>query len=290
MRKTINNYVYGSNVNSKSTFTIPILPVQRTNVVIGLFTNTIGKIDWGDGSITNGDFSNLSYQSHNYTSLSDRNIIVTVAGGLSNVKEFKFNSAWRYNLNFGDFLKQFPRLQTVNISTYYATGYESNGYMTLTGGLESIPDTVENLIITNLSTTSKMTLNCNNFSSSSQLKKLVKNGSSAAFDVSFFITGDLSKIPAGINYLAFTTGSKISPNSFSYTPGRVWAKSIDRISLTRVGLLNTTMIDNILNDLKNSVEIAIGEKIIEIYGTRTSASDTAVLYLQQLGFTVTITA
>lgn len=46
---------------------------------------------------------------------------------------------------------------------------------------------------------------------------------------------------------------------------------------------------NILIDLANSVTSAIGDKVIYLRGARTSASDSAVSYLEGLGFTVTIT-
>lgn len=100
------------------------------------------------------------------------------------------------------------------------------------------------------------------------------------------VFGDLKNLPATLEYFKvvnFGAGSIID-----YTGvGKVFNSTIDTFYFNRA--IATAKLDQLLIDLANSVTNAIGDKIIYLRGTRSSASDSAVSYLEGLGFTVTIT-
>lgn len=192
-------------------------------------------------------------------------------------------------LDFGSFIKQFPKLYSIVIS-YYAQGIV-NQQAVVKGDLSQVPNSLRNFYIENKDFKNGITdvyMNISNFDANSQLSFFncaIQNTTNASFALR--VLGDIAKLPNNISY--FRINYVASNSSVTYTPGRVWRSNFNSfIFLTFT--LSSIIIDNILIDLANSVTSAVGGKLIQMKGTRTSASDSAVTYLQGLGFTVTITA
>lgn len=101
------------------------------------------------------------------------------------------------------------------------------------------------------------------------------------------IVGDLNNLPSTLEYFKivnFGTGS----NSTYTGVGKKFNAQFDTFYYNRT--LPTAQLDQLLIDLNDSITSAVGDKIIYLRGTRTTASDSAVLGLQSKAFTVTITA
>lgn len=95
-------------------------------------------------------------------------------------------------------------------------------------------------------------------------------------------TGDLALLPSTCNFVSFNgdNGSILSWSS----------RSSSAKILTIEGFPNVTNIDKALQDEANcTAPDSVSRKVIEIKGTRTSASDAAVQTLQSKGYTVSIT-
>lgn len=279
--------------------TIPVLPLDRFDLYISFWNS--GKLitNWGDGDIgvitpnvmKDATISNPAIISHSYSPKYDGDILISPTGGLKNVYSLSFFGATvnqgtpnRLNIDdFGKFINQFTNLYSLQISIYNYQNSSLQGI--ISGSLEDIPDSLKRYRIRTLDVTgAKATLNINNFSLNSQLEWLnIEDitGTSGHFARS----GNLKNLPPNINYFKdVQRGTAV----YSYTSGRVWRSDFDTLYLNRV--LTDTENDNILIDLANSVTSAVGDKIIRLRGVRTSASDAAVLYLEGLGFTVTIVA
>jgi hypothetical protein len=98
-------------------------------------------------------------------------------------------------------------------------------------------------------------------------------------------TGDIANLPSGLTYY-YNTGSNTTN---TYTAGRIWKTPFEYFYLRSVTGLSTTAVDNILIDMASSITTSAGNKTIDLQGTngaRTSASNSAVTYLQGIGFTV----
>lgn len=95
-------------------------------------------------------------------------------------------------------------------------------------------------------------------------------------------TGDLALLPSSCNFVSFNgdNGSILS-----------WSnRSSSAKILTIEGFPNITNIDKALQDEANcTAPDSVSRKVIEIKGSRTSASDAAVQTLQSKGYTVSIT-
>lgn len=95
-------------------------------------------------------------------------------------------------------------------------------------------------------------------------------------------TGDLALLPSTCNFVSFNgdNGSILSWSS----------RSPSAKILTIEGFPNITNIDKALQDEANcTAPDSVSRKVIEIKGSRTSASDAAVQTLQSKGYTVSIT-
>lgn len=95
-------------------------------------------------------------------------------------------------------------------------------------------------------------------------------------------TGDLALLPSTCNFVSFNGdyGSILSWSS----------RSSSAKILTIEGFPNITNIDKLLQDEANcTAPDSVSRKVIEIKGTRTSASDAAVQTLQSKGYTISIT-
>ena len=95
-------------------------------------------------------------------------------------------------------------------------------------------------------------------------------------------TGDLALLPSSCNFVSFNgdNGSILS-----------WSnRSSSAKILTIEGFPNITNIDKALQDEANcTAPDSVSKKVIEIKGSRTSASDAAVQTLQSKGYTVSVT-
>lgn len=95
-------------------------------------------------------------------------------------------------------------------------------------------------------------------------------------------TGDLALLPSTCNFVSFN-GDNGSILSWSSRSSSAKILSIE-------GFPNITNIDKLLQDEANcAAPDSVSHKVIEIKGTRTSASDSAVQTLQSKGYTVSIT-
>lgn len=195
-------------------------------------------------------------------------------------------------LDFGSFIKQFPNLYSFVIGGY--SYQDQQATVTIKGNLAEIPDSVEKVRISGpeingniyyQQTNKDLYLNLSSFSPTSKLRWFnVLYSENPNFSMNIKTIGDLSKLPKDV-YLF-----RLYPNyetNIIYTPGRTWAAAFSTLIIMWYAF-TPQQIDAILIDLAASVTTAIEEKIINLTGGRTAASDAAVAYLQGLGFTVTI--
>jgi len=121
------------------------------------------------------------------------------------------------------------------------------------------------------------------------------------------VSGDIANAPAGITYFLITGQNTVSgdianapagitffniqgQNTVTYTT-RTWPSVFSYFYLrpANTGIFTTAMVDKFLIDMAASITTASNEKAIDLRGNcgaRTAASDTAVIYLQGIGFTV----
>lgn len=91
------------------------------------------------------------------------------------------------------------------------------------------------------------------------------------------------------------SGLNVSNSDFEagidYNSGAQWSSVVSNISIQpSSNFLTTNQVDDILIDMADSINVAVGARFINLAGNndpRSSASDSAVTYLQGLGFTVT---
>lgn len=276
--------------------TIPVLPLDRFNLYISFWNSGKLTTNWGDGNVeeftpyvmTDATMGSPTSLSHDYSPKYDGDILISPTGGLKNVYSLGlFNSISSGNANrlniddFGKFINQFPNLYSLRINIYNYQNSSVQGIVS--GSLEDIPNTLKRYRISTFDIAgAKATLNINNFSPTSQLEWLNIEDITGATG-HFARSGNLKNLPPNINFFKdVQRGTAV----YSYTSGRVWRSDFDTFHLNRV--LTDAENDNILIDLANSVTSAVGDKVIYLRGARTSVSDSAVLYLEGLGFTVTL--
>ena len=190
--------------------------------------------------------------------------------------------------DFGVFINQFKNLKTLIIDI--ARNNENvDRKNTIKGDLSQIPNSLEKITIGSLQFQLNLTdlyLNVSNFSNTSNLKVFKRDSGTQTNIGTFTAYGNLAKLPSQLYYfkLALNTGT------FTYSGTKVWASSFDTLDIGNASL-SATETDNLLIDMANSITTAIGSKIIRLANCyRTTASDTAVAYLQSLGFTITVLA
>jgi hypothetical protein len=106
-----------------------------------------------------------------------------------------------------------------------------------------------------------------------------------SIDGSNTISGDVANLPTTINWVALEGFNSAN----TYTSPRTWQSTMKVVDLQPTPSFSSTDIDNILKDLSGSTVTWSPDKIITLKGTRTSASDGAVLYLTGSPRNVTIT-
>lgn len=191
----------------------------------------------------------------------------------------------KWNLqDFPNWLSQFPRLNSFSLTTN-SYGY-TQGRAVIGGDLALIPKHIKRVKIGVIEVGFTLVYNFDNTPNDSQLEEFHHQSDYTVYNGFLPTMGDIAKLPPNIKY--FHLHNFRASDLHTYTAGRIWRSDFDKFYFNKV--LSSTIIDNILNDMANSITTAIGEKIIYLRGTRTNASDDAVTYLQSLGFTVTITA
>lgn len=276
--------------------TIPVLSLDRFDLYISKWTSAPLFVNWGDGTmgnisniLTDGTVSNIAVKSQSYSPNFEGDIKIIASNGLKNIYSLTIFQATvatgkpnRLNiLDFGAFINQFPNLYSLRI---YCLNYlDNNRRGIMRGNLTDIPNSLKRLRISSFDFLSpRITLNVSLFSPQSQLEWF--NIETPTGNQIIAKTGDLKNLPPNIKFFKDVNGNA----TFTYTSGRTWRSDFDTLYLNKA--LTETETDNLLIDLANSVTSAIGGKVIYLRGTRTSSSDTAVTYLEGLGFTVTLTA
>lgn len=111
-------------------------------------------------------------------------------------------------------------------------------------------------------------------------------GTPKVFSVAFCnnLSGDLASVPNNILFF----------DSYNGNSKFTWTKSSSRTNILACRNLHCSNIDDMLNDMADKTASFAGQdtyyKTIDLVGTRTSASDTAVQTLQSKGYTVSITS
>lgn len=223
-----------------------------------------------------------------YPSLGVNDIYSIALDRLIGDLNFPTNHGDRYNIqSLSEFLNQFPNLYSYRINYYAYNVNEAKA--TIKGDIALVPKKLKKIHLRNIdlkSVTTNLFCNINMFPSDSELEYFFHEGFYAVAGNSLNIYGDLKYLPPLLNY--FDVRKVLSTAIITYSGGKVFPASFNKFYLNKI--LITAEIDLLLNDMASSITTAIGEKIIYLRGTRTSASDSAVTYLQGLGFTVTITA
>ena len=268
-------------------------------------------IDWGNGTYSNYstpkllDFTNYDRQTGFYAYANEMILMATPIDFTTKVrlnKGFKdvysiafFESGYRssnsypygkFVINdFGIFINQFINLKTLIIDIS-RTNENADRKNTVKGDLSQIPDSLEKITIGSLQFQVNLTdlyLNVSNFSNTSNLK-VFKRYSGAQSNIGTFTAyGNLAKLPSQLYYFKLDGNT----GTFTYTGTKIWASSFDTLDIGNASL-SVTETDNLLIDMANSITTAIGSKVIILANcNRTTASNTAVAYLQSLGFTIT---
>lgn len=271
-----------------------LYPFTNTKLV-GLSISTRNgniKIDKGDGSavyavspIKNTDFTTQSpsYYNINYTNPYTGNLKVIT--DLGNADVYSIGFSWvrdspeyqnKYNIPvLEDFFAQFPNLYSIYFDVY---AYGKYGYSLFAGNFAKLPNSVERVKIQILQSSGDRIINFNDYSINSKLKYF------EALNDAPRLTGDLKLPPL----CTFFKGTFPSSSTITYTSGKVWASSFDTLDIGNASL-SPTETDNLFNDMANSITTAIGSKVIRLANCyRTTASNSAVSYLQSLGFTITV--
>lgn len=110
-----------------------------------------------------------------------------------------------------------------------------------------------------------------------ELKKLSLHGSCNK------TTGDFKDIPASLNFINFT-GIVLAEGTYKFTGDTFAGRSFTVFKVNAI--LASAHLDALLVALSKATWT--GEKVVLLYGTRTSASDVAMSDLSNLGVTVTI--
>ncbi len=252
------------------------------------------EIDWKDGTpkttyitsknidstLSANNSSNVSLlPPHSFPANFIASVELNCLGGLNDVYSLYFGGyGMVINQDFSIFINQFTSLYSINIDIPHYDAY-------LNGDISQIPNSVEKFYIRDLRNSGNLYLNISNFNINSQLKEFKSIDGYYNHNGFTNIYGDLSKLPPLIKI--FTLKDNLA-NTLTYTSGKVWSSSFDTLDLGNA-TLSATDTDNLLIDMANSITTAIGSKVIRLANCyRTTASNTAVAYLQSLGFTITV--
>lgn len=283
-------------------FKIPYFDVTRTDFNISTRSQdlVVKKLDGTTSNYTtskliDATLSNNSYEvgvdlfTSTYGSSISGDIEITSLGGNSDIYSLFLNGGLIQNTttsklniqDFGNFIKQFPNLYSYRI--FYSCYGENNRMPIIKGDLADVPASVERIRLDGfevLNNSTDVYFNFNSFPVNSQLKYFNYDGVGTLKFI-----GDLAKLPINCRY--FKTVRAANTSSISYS-SKAWASSFDTLDIGNATLSDTET-DNLFNDMANSINTAIGGKIIRLVNCyRTSASNTAVTYLQSLGFTITV--
>lgn len=301
-----NPVVFYQDNNSCNPLRIPILNCINFSIIIST-RQSGGIIYWGDSSkdITtftrNTDFTISSglVRSHLYENTHTGNARVCLNDGLKDIYSYRFTSGvigsdglQQYNIDdVGIFLNQMTNLYSFQLDIY-AYGIDSRRPI-IKGDLANFPISVQRVLVRAVDVKSRSTdlyFNFNSLSPNSMLKWFSKvNGTGTSNMNALRFLGDISKIPEHCNYFFIASGDSINTSSsIKYTKGKQWSSTFDTLQIPIV--LTTLELDNLLIDLNDSITTAVGGRLIYLRGTRSILSDSAVLGLQNKGFTVTIIA
>lgn len=279
-------------------FKTPFGTCNRYRFFISTRTGNL-KVKMPDGEIVNyntpklvdSTISKVNGFERNYpTPYSPQDIEVTSIKGNSDIYSIYFGWANKqYNDNYniqdiGTFFSQFPNLYSINWDIY---AYKKDAQRpTIKGNLFALPKSVTRVTVNKLDVLDRPNNIYGNFDSFTNDMQLTYFS-----DVDYWVSGgskyygNLAKTPPSVNFLKITATNN---SILTYTSGKVWASSFDTLDIGNA-TMSYSDIDNLLNDMANSIATAIGSKVIRLaYCYRTVASDTAVAYLQSLGFTITI--
>lgn len=275
-------------------FKIPFGTCNRYRFTISTRTGNL-KVKMPDGEIVNyntsklvdGTISEINGFERNYsTPYSPQDIEVTSIKGNSDIYSIVFGWAnEQYNDNYniqdiGTFLAQFPNLYSINYDIY-AYGRNSNR-PTIKGNLFALPKSVTRVRVGQLDVLNRPNDTYGNFDSFTNDMQLTYY-----YDGDTFISGgskyygDLAKTPPNVNFLKITATNN---SSLTYTAGKTWTSSFDTLDLGNA-TISYSDIDNLLNDMNNSITTAIEGKRININGGYTNTS--AYNGLIAKGFTIT---
>lgn len=186
--------------------------------------------------------------------------------------------------NIEHFFKPFSNLYSLDINVY-ASG-DNALKPTFSGNISKLPKTIERIRFSTSDFKDGLFMNLDDFTSEHRLKWFYWLGSYSVSGSNLNLFGNLKFLPPLLSY--FDVRKVLSTAIITYSGGKEFPSSFEKFYLNHN--LATSDLDLLLNDMAANITTAIGEKIIYLRGTRTSASDSAVAYLQSLGFTVTITA
>lgn len=272
-------------------------------------------VDWGDGTVVS--CASGATVSRTYASAFTGNVLVMTATPLSTLTMIESASdGWTFDLSAlpttvtrvvfnGANTAISGDLASIPAVTYLVVW----GSNTVSGSLSSISG------VTYLSLTGSNTVRGDLASISKATYVAVHGANTITGDLSnipsatyvaiwgsSYIRGDLSSIPLA-NYVSIGVSTIVSGNLTSVplasyislmgantaTFSGSWTTATMRQVLVRgAALLSTTVTDDLLNALAATATTWTNEKVVNIKGTRTAASDAAVATLQGLGVTVTI--
>lgn len=281
-------------------FTIPVVNCSVIGFYISTRSNNI-KVDFGDGTKNTYEVlkfidninQNGTLVSNTYSTLYTGDITITLIGGLKDLFSLRIEY-WQISSpthtaivinNFGKWIGQFPNLYSFNITGSY-TNQIYNTSIFIKGSLFDVPESVEMLEYRGVQTASnsELSFDLDTFPANSKMRWIHLYLGMPK------IIGDLANLPETISFfkLEYISGANFTGSNFTYSGGRIWAEEFDTLNLSTY-ILGTSETDDLLNDLANSVTTATGSKEIALARcVRTEASDSAVNYLEGLGFTVTV--
>lgn len=287
---------YGGNVAS--------IPFSNTKLIDQFYISTRNgnaTINWGDSSTSNFippkniDFINSLPASiyHTYATAYTGNVDITFNNGLADVYSLFLHipqsftpESNTFNIqDFNTFINQFPNLYSLKISSQFA--FTSVQKCNIKGNVADIPASVERVQIESmiaLVNPNDLYLDVTNFKANSQLKWFNRYAGDGSNDTTWQTYGNLAKLPSQLYYFKLERNA----GTFTYSGTKVWASSFDTLDLGNASL-SATETDSLFNDMANSITTAIGGKVIRLVNCyRTIASNTAVAYLQSLGYVITV--
>lgn len=288
---------YGGNVAS--------IPFSNTKIIAFPFSTRSGNcvINWGDGVSENFTpsknidvINSLPIDAyHTYSTAYTGNIDITFNNGLADVYSLFLHIPQSgtpeintFNIqDFNAFINQFSNLFSLRISSFAV--FSSIQKCNIKGNVADVPNSVERIELGHMGALvnpNDLYLDVSNFKVGSQLKWLNRNMAYAGGQLitTWQTYGNLAKLPSQLYYFKLDGNA----GTFTYSGTKVWASSFDTLDLGNA-ILSTAETDNLLIDMANSITTAIGSKVIRLANCyRSNASNTAVAYLQGLGYTITI--